>query len=118
MPVIDPKTLREQFKTAAARAAFDRLNALGRPHWATSKETSGDYYLSPNASTKKIGGCGLLSLDSCFGKALDDIVIRLEQKLIDRASEPGTIVVVHPYEARRAEFVYDQAAKAFKPFRP
>lgn len=115
MPFLDPKTIRDQFSTAAARDAFDRLHALGKPRWFMEKEKDG-VFLSPDATTKKPGTCGLVCLTNCFGKTIDEAVMNLEQTLLGRVAEEGTVVVINAYESSRKEFTYDKTTRAFVPY--
>ncbi len=110
------KSIREhiskKFTTAAGRAAFDRLNALGDPEWVYIDKWN-QVYLSPSLKIKQ--GPFLHGLAGSHGKSVDQVAITTEARLKQAASEPAAIVVANWSTDKRSEYTFDKTKDQFCP---
>lgn len=114
MPKINPAKIRKKLKTAAARKAFDLVNAMN-PKWVLTEEKNRTY-LFPQVYTKPQGGRGASTHD--FGKAgdLDQAVRNVSRTFVDLAKKEPTVFVTAPFDKRGDTFAYNPKTRAFEPF--
>lgn len=111
------KKVRTKLRTAFAKEAFDKLNALG-PIWVCVEDGPKRVYLSPTIETKDIGGSVLFSPDSGWAETLDAAVVNTLEALQQVAQQDNKLVVVNAYQDNRAEYTYDSASSTFSPYVP